>query len=123
MANSKIRETQSKSQKKWFQKNKVSITEKRKSKRQELRFKLLSVLGNKCVQCGFSDYRALQIDHINGNGAQERKNHNGSLRSKYFLNEAELDFEKFLSRYQLLCANCNWIKRDTNNEVRKQKKC
>src|SRR3990167_3657310 len=34
---------------------------------------VLDVLGNKCSRCGFSDKRALQIDHKNGGGALERK--------------------------------------------------
>ncbi len=29
-------------------------------------------MGNKCVKCGFSDPRALQIDHINGDGMDNR---------------------------------------------------
>ena len=28
---------------------------------------------NKCLKCGFSDRRALQIDHINGGGIKERR--------------------------------------------------
>ena len=27
----------------------------------------------KCMICGFTDPRALQIDHVNGGGAKERK--------------------------------------------------
>lgn len=30
-------------------------------------------LGGSCVKCSFLDSRALQIDHINGGGTQERK--------------------------------------------------
>src|SRR5208337_653991 len=34
---------------------------------------IFELLGNKCVRCGFSDPRALQIDHINGGGCKEIK--------------------------------------------------
>ena len=70
-------------------------------------------MGGKCVRCGFSDPRALQIDHINGGGSKERKERgfNGNFHRhvlKSFINKE--------NKYQLLCANCNWIKRVENNE-------
>lgn len=66
-------------------------------------------LGGKCKKCSFSDYRALQIDHVNGDGSEERKIRK-SINRKIVLNLTDV------SRYQLLCANCNWIKRVENNE-------
>lgn len=66
----------------------------------------LNVLGAKCVQCGFDDIRALQIDHINGDGAKDRKkNFRGYKMYKSIINKENLE------KYQVLCANCNWIKR------------
>lgn len=62
-----------------------------------------------CVECGFSDIRALCIDHIFNNGAEERK----SLGSKYFAGaifHRWLRNNKFPAGYQTLCANCNLIK-------------
>ena len=43
--------------------------------RARVRAKALDHLGNVCVRCGFSDPRALQIDHVNGNGLRETKGH------------------------------------------------
>lgn len=34
---------------------------------------IYKVLGNKCCKCGFVDERALQLDHINGDGFKDRK--------------------------------------------------
>lgn len=71
---------------------------------------IVNFLGGKCVKCGFNDSRALQIDHVNGGGHKEYK----SLKSAYaFYNLIHDNPEK----YQLLCANCNWIKRWTDNEI------
>lgn len=72
------------------------------------RIKMLDFLGGKCVKCGFGDYRALQIDHINGGGYTELKSmgNHGVYKNVYIHPE----------NYQLLCANCNWIKRFVNNE-------
>lgn len=79
-----------------------------------LRNSVIEILGGKCVKCNFSDFRALQIDHINGGGSKERKEraykgsfHRHVIRS--FLNKE--------NKYQLLCANCNWIKRFDSEET------
>jgi len=74
----------------------------------ELIFKILG--GKKCRRCGFSDIRALQLDHVKGNGAAERR--------KFGVNWE--GFYRFVLKhpewYQILCANCNWIKRFENGE-------
>lgn len=74
----------------------------------------------KCVKCGFSDIRALQIDHINGGGNIERikiwKN-NGEKMWKNILSTPKDEIRK---RYQILCANCNWIKLVENKEHKKR---
>jgi len=70
---------------------------------------VVDFLGGKCVSCGFADWRALQIDHINGGGTRESKGRSqqGLFRDVY----AHKD------KYQVLCANCNSIKRIENNEL------
>lgn len=77
--------------------------------RKQIRAAVLAFLGGCCSRCGFSDPRALQVDHVNGGGYTHRKGKSG-------LN-IYLDVLKDRGGpYQLLCANCNWIKRDENNE-------
>jgi len=78
---------------------------------QEIRKKALERLGGKCVRCGFSDIRALQIDHVNGGGAKELQTI-GSYGIMFRILKGNT------SDYQLLCANCNWIKRVEKKEVR-----
>lgn len=76
----------------------------------KIRQKALDVLGGVCVRCGFADRRALQIDHINGGGSKEYRDIGNT---KVYRRIAKgLDLE----RYQLLCANCNFIKRVENAE-------
>lgn len=65
--------------------------------------------GARCVRCGFSDRRALQFDHIMGEGTkkmhyQEMKDHHNYV--KYARNP-----ELARKTFQVLCANCNAIKR------------
>lgn len=82
----------------------------------DLRQKVLTHLGRKCVRCSFSDERALQVDHINGGGNKQRK----TLRWREMYREV-LNSEPG-KKYQLLCANCNWIKREENKEHLRQTK-
>ena len=102
------------SQKKSRQNNKDKINKIARDYNKKKKSYLLGLLGNKCIKCGFDDSRALQIDHINGGGYIERKSYNLSPR-KYYSNilQSVLNNE---NKYQLLCANCNWIKRFEENE-------
>jgi|APSaa5957512493_1039668.scaffolds.fasta_scaffold329027_1 hypothetical protein len=79
------------------------------------RYELLDILGAKCA-CGYDDKRALQLDHINGGGnAQVNKLGSKSNVYKYYLENPE-----FIERdLQVLCANCNWIKRHTHKELQR----
>ncbi len=74
----------------------------------------IEALGGKCVRCGMSDSRCLQFDHINGGGTQDNKNTSAYARYK-FIKENVAEAKK---KFQILCANCNWIKRSENGEVR-----
>lgn len=86
--------------------------ESRKKIRPMVKKMVFDFLGGKCVRCGFTDIRALQIDHVNGGGKKELKK-NGSGISYY--KKILLDKNR---KYQLLCANCNWIKRYENEEYK-----
>ena len=77
--------------------------------RLQKRLAILQFLGGKCVKCGFSDYRALNIDHINGGGTRE---------SRIYKSQAQ-KYERIKANphlFQLLCANCNSIKVWENDE-------
>ena len=83
-----------------------------KVRRDSLRQEILKKFGNKCCRCGFDDSRALQIDHIYGGGAKELREFNSTYRYYKYLLSLTLPNES----YQLLCANCNWIKKFERNE-------
>ena len=75
----------------------------------------------KCVICGFDDLRAIQIDHINGGGAEENHRLHTYGISKKILAMAPEEARK---EYQPLCGNCNIIKqwpviRDTQYQRRR----
>jgi hypothetical protein len=82
----------------------------------EERKKIIARLGGRCQSpdCqwvnpdgsrGCTDPRCLQVDNKNGEGARGWDRYIKMLKDK-----------SFTERYQLLCANCNWIKRIVNAE-------
>lgn len=74
--------------------------------------KAYSVNPNKlaCGKCGFSDIRALQLDHIHGGGSKQRKLLGGVGTYSWMRKN------NYPIGFQVLCANCNWIKRYENKE-------
>lgn len=108
----------------WYEKNKEKIKEQkrdtmrrlraenpehyaaqsRKAKK-KLRDDLFCKYGRVCAGCGFEDIRALTLDHILNNGADERRaigERGVYLRALNPQHTAE---------YQILCMNCQFIKR------------
>ena len=61
-------------------------------------------LGHECCACGYSNKRALQLDHINDNGAEER-------RTMSMINIYKRATGEHSDEYQILCANCNQLKK------------
>jgi len=87
----------------------------------KLRDKVLTKYGRRCNNpaCqwlnadgsrGCVDTRCLQVDHVYGGGKQELK----TLSRVQYLQKVLADAE---GNYQLLCANCNWIKRFLMREI------
>lgn len=109
---------------KTYLRNRVSSLSKAKTIHQKIRNEIIGLLGGKCsnpncaVPNGMTDKRCLQIDHINGGGCKEaRKFSAGSIYYKHILEQIKAGSKD----YQLLCANCNWIKRCEKREYFKMK--
>ena len=73
--------------------------------------KAFAHLGDRCCRCGFTDVRALQVDHVRGDGWKLRGM--GIIGTNMY-KDVLLTIPGHC--YQLLCANCNAIKRHENNE-------
>jgi hypothetical protein len=97
------------------------LRDRHAKQRYETKGRIIARLGGKCARCGFSDERALQFDHIEGDGSKERGKKGFDwwswVRKLDVMPDAEL---KVL--IQILCANCNQIKRVENNEYGDGKK-
>ena len=91
---------------------------KRRKKLKDIRkAEVLTHYGNGklvCVRCGFDDIRALSIDHINGNGAEERRRL-GVVHGRVNF-YCWLQHEGYPDGYQTLCFNCQMIKKIENKE-------
>lgn len=79
------------------------MRERHQKYRVELRAQIFEDLGGVCVQCGYNNPLALEIDHIDGGGSAERK-------GKNYLQYYRAIIKRGLEGLQLLCANCHTVK-------------
>ena len=79
---------------------------RRREHYRKVRLQALAAFGHECLGCGCSDGRVLQIDHIQGDGGAERRRYRGVSYYYHILKDPDP------KRYQVLCANCNIIKRE-----------
>ena len=113
---------------KYFMERHLLVREEKLTRNRERYWKaradLLAVFGGKCKKCGFSDVRALQIDHINGGGTKERKagGRNGMNLYSKLVREFASNTGETEGKYQILCANCNIIKNVENKECQREYK-
>ncbi len=86
--------------------------------RKVMKEKLIVHYGNgqaRCVLCGYSDLRALTIDHINGDGAKHRR----IVTDMY----TWLTRNNFPPGFRTLCFNCQWVtKAERAEEQHKHRK-
>jgi len=83
--------------------------------RRQIRKEVLALLGGKCRKCGWTDARALQIDHVKGGGIYD-SNKSRTVPGMVYLARVKRHIKRGGKKYQLLCANCNWIKRHEQKE-------
>ena len=80
-----------------------------------LRYEVLSHYSGdqpSCARCGFSDLRALCLDHVGNDGAAHRKEllatqHRGASSGAFYV---DVRRRHFPPGFQVLCHNCNHIK-------------
>lgn len=105
------REKKSVSMRRRYLKERDTILIQHRTQRIEL---LKFVGGCKCKRCGNDDWMVLQIDHVYGGGNKEQKENKRPSSPKIY----QEHITKTPNKYQILCANCNWIKRYENKEHR-----
>ena len=98
---------------KYYKKNRMEESKRQREKAIKLRKEAQNKLGGRCIKCGYSDWRALCADHINGGGYKERKEISGH---GIWRKIRDGPIEEIKKEYQLLCSNCNMIKKIENKE-------
>jgi hypothetical protein len=87
-----------------YKNNRDKILSDSKAYRKSLREKIFDHYGRKCVCCGETIFEFLNIDHINNDGAKQRKENKirGSLAMSLWLIK-----NNYPDGFQTLCCNCN----------------
>lgn len=100
----------SEKQKEWYLRNCIKI----KDRREQVRNLILEHYGKQCNCCGESNRRFLTIDHINNDGAQERRKLFGSTGGTSYRTDLFIIKNNYPDTYQILCYNCNCGKERNN---------
>jgi hypothetical protein len=86
--------------------NRDRILAHRRRRGWELKLRVIQAYGGCCICCGETIPEFLTVDHIDNDGAEDRRKHRGSHSGSNFYKRLErLRFPK--DKYQLLCWNCN----------------
>lgn len=96
--------------------NRIACNDRMVRHRRKLKTEVLTHYSNDgciCVKCGYSDIRALTIDHINGGGRRHVREITKRCGSEMYRWLKKNDYPV---GYQTLCFNCQWIKRDEKHE-------
>lgn len=99
----------------WREQNRLYIRKYHARKYRELKDFIFSLLGRKCKFCSTSDLRVLQIDHVEDDGYKE---HQLMGTGWQYLRQVLKTIQLGSNRYQLLCANCNVIKRLETKKIK-----
>ena len=100
-------------QQKYCEEHKEQILKMKRDWHNKRRFEAIDYYSNgtfACAKCGYSDIRALTIDHINGGGSQHLK----------FIHRRIAPWLKrnnYPEGFQILCMNCQFIKKIENKEL------
>ena len=82
------------------------------------RLSCLEYYGNgkaQCILCGEDRVPALVIDHINGSGAEHRKQLKTNNIYRWLISNS------FPEGFQTLCANCHAVRHDEERQQQKDK--
>ena len=83
--------------------------------KQKIKTTVMNLYGKKCACCGETNLGFLTMDHINNDGKGERKVFGSGYGMYVHMRDLFYkDKNKALSKYQILCWNCNVGKQHNN---------
>lgn len=93
-------------QRQWRENNREKVSDIAKHYRRNLKLHTIDAYGGKCACCGEATLEFLVIDHINGEGNQDRKRRgSNSSGTGFYQRLKNAGFPK--GEYRVLCYNCN----------------
>ena len=100
---SQCRKCQKEYRKNHYDKNQQKYIKKAKRIREKLKIEFINWLKDKeCIDCGNSDIRVLEFDHVKGDKSYNISNKIGECRLEVLLEEIE--------KCDIVCANCHRIR-------------
>ena len=100
----------------WSKQHRQELRDRINREREKDKEYVFFILGNKCAKCQIEDRRVLQVDHIDRSLKKTIKYKRGGKGLYAAIRRGEFP----ITAFQLLCANCNWIKRAENKEVQQR---
>lgn len=91
-----------------FQKKSIGGESWIKRYRKNLRIETINAYGGRCVCCGEGTWQFLTIDHPKGDGQRDREPHR-KITGQFYAWLKKQGYPK--GYYQVLCMNCNWVRR------------
>jgi len=94
------KEKESKRKKRFYAEKREEILKRQRERYWMIKSKVVNMLGGRCVRCGATDLKVLQINHKNGNNGKEKCG--VKLLTRIFLGKRGIE------DLELRCANCNF---------------
>ena len=95
----------------YYAQNKQKLNQKHRQYVRNLKVEVKKLLGGKCACCGEEEFEFLNVDHVNNDGSVERHGRKTRPNLHYYLEIKKCMKEGTpVTRYQLLCCNCNYSK-------------
>lgn len=91
-----------------YQNRKEIIREQQRIYDLNVKIKIIEAYGGKCICCNEDAIEFLTIDHINNDGAEDRKKNGNKSGGNLYRWLIKNNFPK--ENYQILCYNCNCAK-------------
>lgn len=95
-------------QKAYYQNNKEHLGGYYSDYRAKIKIEMVEAYGGECKECGEVDSIVLNLDHIEDNGAVERRDSGIKGGFKFYMQLRKQGWPQ--EGYQLLCCNCNYRK-------------
>lgn len=96
-------------------------TPEQQKKEDDLKWNVFSVYSDSvipyCKVCNETNLDCLELDHINGDGFKEKQKSGKRIGGYELYSKLKRDGFPDRDKYQVLCSNCNLVKRTENKEV------